>query len=99
MATRTLEQRIKFDYGLPIGQSLVLFTLENRSILALIEIGRRGEVYYFLKPELGDMYASWKRIRGDVSREGEGAVKVWPAKNAEFMEKFEGNPKAVIPVK
>ena len=95
---RTLEQRIKFDHGLPIGQSLVEFTLGDRGRLALVEIGNRGQVYYFAKPRDEDMYASWQRIRGDVTKSGEGAVRVWPSRNAEFMAKFEGAPLASIPV-
>lgn len=97
-ATRTLEQRIKFDHGLPIGQSLVTFTLGERSRLALVEISPRGLVYYFTKPDEGDMYASWKRVKGDMTRTGEGAVRVWPARDEEFMAKFNGSPVAVIPV-
>lgn len=97
-APRTLEQRIKFDHGLPIGQSLVQFTLGERGVTALVEIGNRGQVYYFVKPNDGDMYASWQRVRGNVTRSGEGAVMVWPFKNAEFMSRFDGTPAASIPV-
>lgn len=96
---RTLEHRIKSDHGLPLGQSLVEFTLGERSVVALVEIGDHGRVFYFVKPDDGDMYASWKRVKGDTTREGSGAVMVWPAKNAEFMRKFDGPVVAVIPVK
>jgi len=95
---RTLEQRIKFDHGLPIGQSLVQFTLGERSRLALVEISPRGLVFYFAKPDEGDMYASWKRVKGDMTRTGEGAVRVWPARDEPFMAKFDGSPVAAIPV-
>lgn len=97
-AIRTLEQRIKFDHRLPIGQSLVRFTLGARSRLALVEISPRGLVWYFTKPDDGDMYASWQRVKGDMTRSGEGAVKVWPARDAEFMARFTGDPVADIPV-
>ena len=96
---RTLEQRIKFDHGLTVGQHLVKFTLGERSRLALVEIGRRGEVYYFAEPSDEDMYGSWTRLKGDKSYSGEGAVRVWPARDAEFMKKFGRAPDAVIPVK
>lgn len=96
---RTLEERIKFDHGLPLGQSLVKFTLGERSRLALVEIGKRGEVYYFTKPDGGDMYSSWTRVRGDNSLSGSGAVKVWAHKDIEFMAKFDGEPAATIEVK
>ena len=95
----TLEQRIKFDHGSPIGQSLVRFTLGDKERLALVEISPRGVVYYFTKPDDGDMYSSWKRIRGDVTRTGEGAVTVWAVKDIAFMAKFDGAPVATIPVK
>lgn len=94
--TRTLEQRIKFDFGLTIGQHLVKFVRGDRFVLALVEIGSRGQVYYFAKPEVGDMYASWKRIRGDKTIVGEGAVKVWPEKDVEFMARFDATPAVTI---
>jgi len=96
---RTLEQRIKFDYGLPMGQSLVRFTLGERSVDALVEIGKRGEVYYFVKPDAGTMYASWQRVTGDITKSGSGAIKLWAEKDAEFMARFSGNPAATIPIK
>lgn len=98
MANRTLEQRIKFDHGLPIGQSLVRFTLGDRDRLALVQIYPRGKVFYLVKPDESDMYASWKRVKGDATCTGEGAVMVWPARDAEFMARFEGEPAATIPV-
>lgn len=96
---RTLETRIKFDHGLPLGKSLVQFTLGEKSRLALVEIGQRGEVYYLTKPDEGDMYTSWARVRGDVTKSGEGAVIVWAARKPEIMALFEGAPVASIPVK
>jgi hypothetical protein len=98
-AARTLEERIKFDHGLPVGQSLVRFTLGENSRLALVEISNRGQVWYFTKPNDGDMYSSWTRVRGDNSLSGSGAVKVWAVKDLEFMAKFEAIPAADIPVK
>ena len=95
---RTLEERIKFDHGLGLGQSLVRFTLGERSVDALVEIGNRGQVYYLAKPKEGDMYNSWQRVTGDVTKSGSGAVKVWAYKDADFMARFEGEPKAIIPV-
>lgn len=97
-APRTLEERIKFDHGLPLGQSLVKFTLGDAERLALVEIGNRGQVYYFAKPRGGDMYASWSRVKGDNTRTGEGAIKVWPENDAEFMSRFDGKPVTIIPV-
>lgn len=95
---RTLEERIKFDHGLPVGQSLVEFTLAERSVLALVEISNRGEVWYFKKPAATDMYAGWVRVHGDKSHSGKGAVRVWPANDSKFMAKFEGQPAAVVEV-
>lgn len=96
---RTLEQRIKFDHNLPIGQSLVEFVMGEKSKVALVEISNRGAVYCFVKPTGEDMYASWERIRGDFIKTGKGAIMVWPHKNEEFMRKFSGSPVAKIPVK
>lgn len=96
---RTLEQRIKFDHGLPIGQSLVKFTQGERERIALVEISPRGLVFYFIKPANGDMYVCWQRVKGDSTLTGQGAVVVWPARNAEFMARFEGEPAATIQVR
>jgi hypothetical protein len=97
--TRTLEDRIKFNHGLRIGQSLVKFTHLEHERIALVEISPRGEVWYFTKPTESEMYASWTRVRGDLSLSGKGAVVVWPSRNAEFMAKFDGDPAAIIPVR
>lgn len=96
---RSLEQRLKFDHGLPVGQSLVEFTHNGASRLALVEISNKGAVYYFPKPRSGEMYSSWTKVRGDHSLVGKGAVKVWPEKDAEFMARFDKTPDAVVPVK
>lgn len=98
MTHRTLEQRIKFEHSLPIGQSLVKFTLGERERLALVEISPRGYVYYFTRPNEGDMYASWTRVKGDTSHTGGGAVKVRAYDDAAFMAKFDAAPVASIPV-
>ena len=98
--SRTMEQRIKFDHGLPIGRSLVSFTLGERSRHAVVEINENGRVFYLVKPEAGDMYSSWQRVRGDVSHSGEGSIIVWAARNPELMaELFGGEPVATIPVR
>jgi hypothetical protein len=94
----TLQERIKFNYGLSVGQSLVKFTLGERSVLALVEIGNRGQVFYFKMPTEGDMYASWQKVEGDKTITGVGAIRVWPAKDADFMAKFAGEPSAIIPI-
>lgn len=99
MNERTLEERIKFDRGLPIGQSLVTFMLGERSVLALVEIGPRGHVYYFVRPNEGNVYSSWQQVAGDMTRGGSGGVKVWAHKDAKFMARFDGRSLAVIPVK
>lgn len=96
---RTLEQRIKFDHGLPIGQSLVKFTHGGAERLALVEISERGQVWYFTKPRPGDMYSPWTRVRGDNSLSGSGPVVVWAEKDAKFMARFDAEPVATIPVK
>jgi hypothetical protein len=96
---KTLEERIKFNHGLTIGQHLVNFTLGDKSRLALVEIRSSGQVWYFTKPREGDMYTSWTRIRGDNSSSGNGAIKLWAEKDAELMAKFDGEPAATIEVR
>ncbi len=98
MSARTLEQRIKFDHGLPVGHSLVRFTLGERSRIAVVEISENGRVFYLVKPGEGDMYSQWKRVRGDVTREGEGAVVVWGSRSVDLIRMFDGEPVAEIPV-
>lgn len=97
--SRTLEQRIKFDHGLPIGRSLATFTLGERSRLAVVEINENGRVFYLAKPTDSDMYSQWTRVRGDASHSGEGSIIVWAARNPGLMaELFSGEPVATIPV-
>ena len=95
----TLEQRIKFDHGLPIGRSLVRFTLGELQRLALVEICENGRVFYMVKPGDGDMYSGWQRVRGDKVHTGDGGIVVWAARDPEYMAQFEGEPVATVPVK
>lgn len=94
----TLEERIKHGHGLGIGMHLVRFTLGERSRLALVEICANGRVFYLTRPGSGDMYSSWKRVRGDYTREGEGAIIVWGARDGSLLARFDGEPVATIPV-
>ena len=98
MEARTLEQRIKFDYGLTVGGNLVLFTHGDRSRKALVRIGPRGKVTAFAEPDECEMYSSWFQVKGDTTR-AIGGVFVWPRKDAEFMAQFAQEPAAVIPLK
>lgn len=95
---RTLEERIKFDHGLPIGDSLVSFTLGEQSRLAVVNIGNRGIVQYLIEPQPGDMYTSWTRCIGDNARIGKGNTIVWGARDPEIMAMFTGQVVATIPV-
>lgn len=93
---RTLEQRIKFDHGLKVGRSLVEFRRGDRTRKALVHITAR-KVIYLAEPTEHDMYASWRRIRGDACT-GEPGLFTWPARNADFMAQFAGEPVATIDV-
>lgn len=96
--TRTLEHRVKFDHGLGIGTHLVRFTLGERSVLALVRIGPRGKAEYLKRPDAGDMYSMWQRMRGNQSV-ADGVVLVWAARSRpDLMAQFEGEPVATIPV-
>lgn len=96
---RTLEQRLKFDHGLPVGRSLIRFTIGDRARLALVEICANGRVFYLVEPDAGDMYSSWKRLRGEKSYSGEGSVIVWGAHDPQIMAMFDGEPVATVPVR
>jgi hypothetical protein len=95
---RTLEERIKFDHGLKIGTHLANFTVGEHSRRAMVRVSPRGLVHYLAKPNPGDMYSAWDRLRGDKSIP-DGGVIVWGARNPEIMQMFEGEPAATIPVK
>jgi len=95
---RTLEQRLKFDHGLPVGISLIAFTHVGNLKKALVEIGPRGKVWAFTEPEVGDMYASWFEVKGDKTISGKGRLLTWPAKDVDFMAQFVGTPLATIPL-
>lgn len=94
--TRTLEQALKFDHGLTIGVHLVEFDKAGAKRLALIEIGARGAVYGMAKPNPNARTAGWDRIRGDVWVGLSGVASVWPARDAAFMARFDGEPAARI---
>jgi hypothetical protein len=96
---RTLEQRLKFDLGLAIGEyHLVKFTLGERSVTALVEINRWGHVHYLKKPADDQMYSTWQRVKGDASI-ADGAVYVWAARERpELMARFVGEPVATVPM-
>lgn len=92
---RTLEQKIKFDSGLSIGQHLVRIHHQNKSILALVSIGARGKVELLRCPRDEDMYSIWERVTGDTLVNS-GSVIVWAARDPGFMTQFEGDPVASI---
>lgn len=96
MTVRTLEERLKFDYGLKVGISLVEFKRGSSIRKCLIEITPRGIVNGLAEPREGDMYAAWDRIKGSVWASKPGFVTTWPAKNPEFMARFAGEPIATI---
>ena len=97
--TRTLEQRIKFDNGLTINtKHLVNFTHEGRERRALIEISPRGIVRCLTQPQPEDMYSSWWKVKGDITK-SDGGVIVWGSRDAELQELFSGEPVATISLK
>lgn len=97
MTTRTLEQKLKFDSGLPIGRSLVKLTRGPSELLALVDISPRGIVRVLRAPEAGTVYSCWRRIRGDDT-EVDGAVIVWGARDPAMLQEFKGAPRAVVEV-
>lgn len=94
---RTLEQRIKFDAGLTVGEHLVRFVCAGHVRDAVVRIAPRGKVIYLAKPKEGQMYASWQHVRGDNTH-AVGGVYVWPIRDPEVMAKFEGTPVAIIEI-
>ncbi len=96
---RTLEERIKFDYGLTTGKDhLVRFAYQGRSINTLVHITARGVVWWINEPDAGTMWASWERLNGNKSLGGIGRMlKTWPMYNdPDIMVKFVGDPVATI---
>ena len=95
---RTLEERIKFDYGLSIGHNLVKFTHEGNEKIAIVRIGERGGVWCLTQPGSGDMYSSWWQVKGDTTDTRGGGVIVWGARDPELIKMFDGVPVATIPL-
>ncbi len=95
---RTLEQRLKFDHGLPIGQSLIELVHPLGTRRALCEISPRGVVRVLAEPQPDAMYSSWWRVKGDTTSSRECAVIVWGARDPELRQRFQGTPAAVVPV-
>lgn len=97
--SRTLEQKIKFDSGLMVGKTPVTIERKDGSrYTALVEISSRGTVHLIQKPEEGDMYTSWYRIKGNSADIKPGGVVVWAARNPEFLKEFD-NPETLISFK
>lgn len=92
---RTLEERLKFDSGLPVGRSLVCFKLKGRERKALVGISPRGVVRCLTEPNAGDMYSTWWRVKGDKSI-ADGAVIVWGARDPEMRRMFDAAPVATL---
>lgn len=96
MSQRTLEQKLKFDSGLPIGQSVVTLRKGVLERKALVTITKRGLVYVLPIPREEDMYTSAFRVQGDSTSSKGCDIVVWAAKSTEFMEQFSGPSVAVI---
>lgn len=95
MTKRTIEQQIKFDSGLSIGQHCVTVVRRDGSgYTALIDISPRGVVKLIQKPRDDQMYTSWHRIKGDEVTQT-GATIVWGARNPEMLAAFD-KPTAVV---
>lgn len=96
----TLEEKIKFRSGLPVGQSLVELTYQGQSRRALCDISGRGVVRMLAEPRDSEMYSSWFRINGDntSTRDKACPVIVWGARDPELRKQFDGTPAAVIPL-
>lgn len=92
---QTLEQRIK--RALPIGSHLAAIPLGDQRRLVLVDITPRGVVSILIEPDDGDMYSSWRRVKGDTNQ-CTGAVIVWGARDPVLRARFVGAPFAVIPV-
>lgn len=92
--TRTIEQILKYDNGLTIGQTCV--TIERRDgsqYIALVEIGKRGKVSIIKKPDAEDMYSSWYTVKGNETKVG--TVIVWGARDPELMSLFDNPVKTI----
>lgn len=96
---RSLEERLKFDHGLKIGQSLIELTHIGQSRRALVDISARGKVRVLLQPRAEDMYSSWRRVYRDDTTKTDGSIIVWGARNPEILEWFKGEPVATVSLK
>lgn len=90
MSKRTVEEIIKFDSGITVGQHCV--TVTNQAVsefIAIVDISPRGVVNLIKKPNDGDMYTCWYRVKGNDLIAGK--IIVWGEHNAEIKEMF-SNP-------
>lgn len=85
---RTIEQRVKFDLGLPIGVSCVELVKAGKTRRVLVDIGKRGIVHAMVQPKDEDMYTSWRRVTGNELTSVRGAVIVWAARSEEFRKQY-----------
>lgn len=91
----TLEHRLKFESGLPIGLSLVYLTHKGHKLKTLVNIGKRGKVSILTQPKPDMMHSSWDRVKGD-SLFSEGTTIVWGARDKSLMDIF--NPEPLVSV-
>ena len=97
MTKHTLEQQIKFDSGLSIGQHCVtVYRRDGSCYVALVDISSRGVVKLIQKPRDDQMYTSWHRVKGDAV-EQTGATIVWGARNPEMLALFD-NPTGIVQI-
>lgn len=94
----TIEHRLKFGLGLPIGVSTIEIRRGAVTRRALVDIGTRGAVYLLPEPVDGDMYITWERLAGDkFDRKKLRMVGVAYVHKARILESF-GEPVAVLDI-
>lgn len=91
---RTLEEILKFDSGLSIGESLVDLIANAKTVRTKVDISPRGIVRILTKPDDEDMYTVWQRVKGDVLK-ADGNVIVWGARDPEILKQFDGDSIAI----
>lgn len=94
MSIRTLEQRLKFDFGLTIGDHLVVLQSPFDSHKAIVGIGPKGGVYLTPAPTPQDGWVKRYRVRGD-SLDSKGQP-WWLKTKTEGW--FDGDAEAVVEV-
>jgi len=80
------------------GEHCVDLAFRGRTRRALLDVRPRGKVRILIKPEVHDMYTSWREVEGNALGRVYNVI-VWAARDPALMDVFNREPVAVLHVR